>query len=203
MFQDEDIYTFFEPELPVGGATTSRAKISKPTNRTGSKISARKSSFQPFVNRAPHSFATSEKKTNCNGNGHWWSMMRDKLTVHEGSSVLDLKGENYFSCAVGRKRSSARYLLGSSADVVSLLKQLADSSSQSQRSALPSIAVKGSLRASKSMLVLMTILGDSVQVLQLISLSYEIITLVGQLVIGLAAFHLRYLEERSKPESYS
>ena len=57
--------------------------------------------------------------------------MRDRLTVHEGSSVLDLKGENYFSCAVGRKRSSARYLLGSPADVVSLLKELADSLSQS------------------------------------------------------------------------
>lgn len=53
--------------------------------------------------------------------------MRDRMTVHEGSSVLDLRKENYFSCAVGRKRSSARYLLGSSADVVSLLNGLADS----------------------------------------------------------------------------
>ena len=131
MFQDEDIYTFFEPELPVGGATTSRAKISKPRNQTASKISAQKSSFGPFVQKAPQAFSSSEKTTTSNGNGHWWSMMRDRLTVHEGSSVLDLKGENYFSCAVGRKRSSARYLLGSPADVVSLLKELADSLSQS------------------------------------------------------------------------
>ncbi|XP_071920456.1 alpha,alpha-trehalose-phosphate synthase [UDP-forming] 1 [Coffea arabica] len=129
--KDEDIYTFFEPELPVGGATTSRAKISKPRNQTASKISAQKSSFGPFVQKAPQAFSSSEKTTTSNGNGHWWSMMRDRLTVHEGSSVLDLKGENYFSCAVGRKRSSARYLLGSPADVVSLLKELADSLSQS------------------------------------------------------------------------
>ncbi|KAL3522595.1 hypothetical protein ACH5RR_015429 [Cinchona calisaya] len=125
--KDEDIYTFFEPELPVGVATTSRANLSKPTNRTASKFSTRKSSFRPFVHKFPQAFSISEKKTSSNGNGHWWSMMRDRLTVHEGSSVLDLKGDNYFSCAVGRKRSSARYLLGSSADVVSLLKELADS----------------------------------------------------------------------------
>lgn len=54
--------------------------------------------------------------------------MRDKMSLHEGSSVLDLKGDNYFSCAVGRKRSSARYLLGSSDDVVTLLKELAEGS---------------------------------------------------------------------------
>lgn len=52
--------------------------------------------------------------------------MRERMTVHEGSSVLDLRGDNYFSCAVGRKRSIARYLLGSSAEVATLLKDLAD-----------------------------------------------------------------------------
>ncbi|KAK4361261.1 hypothetical protein RND71_020213 [Anisodus tanguticus] len=56
-------------------------------------------------------------------------MMRDRMTVHEGSSVLDLKADNYFSCAVGRKCSKARYLLGSSADVMPLLKELANNSS--------------------------------------------------------------------------
>lgn len=52
--------------------------------------------------------------------------MRDRMSLHEGSSVLDLKGDNYFSCAVGRKRSSARYLLKSSDDIVTLLKELAE-----------------------------------------------------------------------------
>lgn len=51
--------------------------------------------------------------------GVWWP------TFHEGSSVLDLKGDHYFSCAVSRKLSTARYLLGSSSDVVTLIKELA------------------------------------------------------------------------------
>jgi trehalose 6-phosphate synthase/phosphatase len=52
----------------------------------------------------------------------------------EGSSVLDLKGENYFSCAVGRKRSNARYLLSSSEEVVSFLKELATATADFQAS---------------------------------------------------------------------
>lgn len=39
-------------------------------------------------------------------------------------SVLDLKADNYFSCAVGRTRTNARYLLQSSDDVVSFLRDL-------------------------------------------------------------------------------
>lgn len=46
-------------------------------------------------------------------------------------NVLDLKMENYFSCAVDRTYSRARYSLGSSEDVVSLLKALAAASSLS------------------------------------------------------------------------
>lgn len=48
------------------------------------------------------------------------------MSWREGSSVLDLKGENYFSCAVGRKRSNARFLLNSSDEVVCFLKELAE-----------------------------------------------------------------------------
>lgn len=61
--------------------------------------------------------------------------MRDRITMHEGSSVLDLKGDNYFSCAVGRKRSNARYLVESSTDVVTLLNELADSNDVEPRDA--------------------------------------------------------------------
>ncbi|CAN1230323.1 Alpha,alpha-trehalose-phosphate synthase [UDP-forming] 1 [Linum grandiflorum] len=74
--KDEDIYTFFEPVLPV----------------------------------APQSAATAASTS----------------SRHEGSSVLDLKGENYFSCAVSKKRSNARYLLRSSNDVVGLLRDLSN-----------------------------------------------------------------------------
>ena len=75
------------------------------------------------------SMSTLEKKTTTNNQvsmNSWKPSWHDKMSLHEGSSVLDLKGDNYFSCSVGRKRSSARYLLGSSDDVVTLLKELAE-----------------------------------------------------------------------------
>jgi trehalose 6-phosphate synthase/phosphatase len=59
----------------------------------------------------------------------WRPTGRDRTSLHEGSSVLDLKGDNYFSCSVARKRSSARYLLKTSQDIVNLLSDLADRSS--------------------------------------------------------------------------
>ncbi|GLT52549.1 hypothetical protein SLA2020_258830 [Shorea laevis] len=39
--------------------------------------------------------------------------------------LFEVESSNYFSCAVARQRSKARYLLGSSDDVATLLKQLA------------------------------------------------------------------------------
>ncbi|KAL0305564.1 UNVERIFIED_CONTAM: Alpha,alpha-trehalose-phosphate synthase [UDP-forming] 1 [Sesamum radiatum] len=118
--KDEDIYTFFEPELPAGPA--SRSKIANSLNR----FTSNSTGLAAFCHKAPLPFPAPEKRsTSALGNGDWWSRMRERMTMHEGPSVLDLKGENYFSCAVGRKRSSARYLLGSSTEVVSLLKELA------------------------------------------------------------------------------
>ncbi|KAL0398401.1 UNVERIFIED_CONTAM: Alpha,alpha-trehalose-phosphate synthase [UDP-forming] 1 [Sesamum radiatum] len=118
--KDEDIYTFFEPELPAGPA--SRARIANSLNR----FTSNSTGLAAFCRKAPLPFPAPEKRgTSALDNGNWWSRMRERMTMHEGPSVLDLRGENYFSCAVGRKRSSARYLLGSSTEVVSLLKELA------------------------------------------------------------------------------
>lgn len=47
----------------------------------------------------------------------------------EGRTILDVERDNYFSCAVGRKHTSAQYVLESSTDVVLLLKELAEVSS--------------------------------------------------------------------------
>ncbi|VFQ60303.1 unnamed protein product [Cuscuta campestris] len=119
--KDEDIYTFFEPDLPHG--PSARAKL---PNQTNKNASGKGGVIREPVKKSVEPFFTSKS---IDGNGNWWSLMREKMTVSEGSSVLDLKGESYFSCAVGRKRSCARYLLGSSAEVVSLLKNLSDCSS--------------------------------------------------------------------------
>ncbi|XP_068636737.1 alpha,alpha-trehalose-phosphate synthase [UDP-forming] 1-like [Aristolochia californica] len=126
--KDEDIYTFFEPELPAEPVATTRAKVAsdiiKTTDRRFSqKLSNNRSDSKTSHNRNQKA---SVGATN-NGDGVWRSS-QENIAWHEGSSVLDLKGENYFSCAVGRKRSNARYLLGSSDDVVTFLKELASAS---------------------------------------------------------------------------
>ncbi|XP_073300678.1 alpha,alpha-trehalose-phosphate synthase [UDP-forming] 1-like [Primulina huaijiensis] len=123
--KDEDIYKFFEPELPAGPAPTARAKLPNSLGRS-TLNSTTKYEFSPFCHKSPLPYPMLDKKdSSSNGNGNCWSSTGDMMTMQEGSSVLDLKSENYFSCAVGRKRSNARYLLGSSAEVVSLLKDLA------------------------------------------------------------------------------
>ncbi|ESQ54516.1 hypothetical protein EUTSA_v10026761mg [Eutrema salsugineum] len=73
--KDEDVYTFFEPEL------TKKTKSSSPSSGGGSP-----------------------KKVS--------------------STVVDLKGENYFSVAVGKTHTKASYFLHSSDDVVQLVQKL-------------------------------------------------------------------------------
>ncbi|KAL8108230.1 alpha,alpha-trehalose-phosphate synthase [UDP-forming] 1-like [Apium graveolens] len=102
--KDEDIYTFFEPHCQE---RKTRISSSCPVNELASKTIC------------------------CKGNGNGTdgrSAMLKKQAIRKVSHVLDLNNENYFSCTVGPKRlSSARYLLNSSADVVSLMKELAES----------------------------------------------------------------------------
>ncbi|KAM6552290.1 hypothetical protein CsatB_002098 [Cannabis sativa] len=147
--KDEDVYTFFEPELPSETPPPPRAILTNSITPSLPKFSAssKGSSKSSRLNKQ-RSMSMIEKKqttnnnnnnnsnnsnSNNNNNNHGSSganpckpTWRDKMSLHEGSSVLDLKGENYFSCSVGRKRSSARYLLASSDDVVTLLKELAE-----------------------------------------------------------------------------
>ncbi|KAH9619733.1 hypothetical protein KSS87_019614 [Heliosperma pusillum] len=127
--KDEDVFTFFEPELPSDNGCHSRSKsadLSKlpgdrrpplklPSGRGGSKSLSSKSPQQRF----------SEKKP-ANQNG---GATRKQSSEKTSWSVLDLNKENYFSCAVGRTRTSARYMLGSPDDVVSFLKRMAEASS--------------------------------------------------------------------------
>ncbi|XP_065861625.1 alpha,alpha-trehalose-phosphate synthase [UDP-forming] 1-like isoform X2 [Euphorbia lathyris] len=126
--KDEDVYTFFEPELPSDGIGIARIK---PTNGLQLPGDRRPSMKPPASKSGPKSFpgktnrpSTTEKKLNSNcGTGRRQSP--EKLSW----SVLDLKGDNYFSCTVGRTRTNARYQLQSPDDVVAFLKKLANASS--------------------------------------------------------------------------
>lgn len=122
MFQDEDVYTFFEPDLPSEVPQTVPNPLpppKMPNNGAPPPKSARL--------KKQRSLSIIERRANSHGSAVFWRpVVQDRLSLHEGSSVLDLKGDNYFSCAVGRKRSNARYLLVSSNDVVKLVKELSE-----------------------------------------------------------------------------
>ncbi|XP_043808297.1 alpha,alpha-trehalose-phosphate synthase [UDP-forming] 1 isoform X3 [Manihot esculenta] len=117
--KDEDIYTFFEPEHPSESPGIVRTKSVPKVPYGGSRAQ--------YHRQKQRSLSTLEGNTA--GSAGWRPIVSDRVSEHEGSSILDLKRENYFSCAVSRKQSIARYLLGTSDDVVALLKQMADSSS--------------------------------------------------------------------------
>ena len=128
LLQDEDVYTFFEPELPFESPPPiPRAKVADAVRASMSQVSPGKSGSKVARFRKQRSLSAIERRvTNNLTTGGWWPTTRDRMALHEGSSVLDLKGDHYFSCAVAKKRSNARYLLGSSSAVVALLKDLGE-----------------------------------------------------------------------------
>ncbi|CAL0328853.1 unnamed protein product [Lupinus luteus] len=133
--KDEDIYAFFEPDLPSIGVYPPRTKVTDgvkyPTERKPSlKTSNIKSAPKSSQNKAQKPVSNSEKKTS----NHACNNTTRRPTPEKVSwNVLDLKKENYFSCAVGRSRTNARYTLGSSDDVVAFLMELVDASSNSSQ----------------------------------------------------------------------
>ncbi|XVE51522.1 hypothetical protein DITRI_Ditri02bG0048900 [Diplodiscus trichospermus] len=127
--KDEDIYTFFEPELPSEIPAPVRPHVPTPVRTSVSKLPVSKSGSRAAFLKKQRSMSTIETNT-CYAvaGGVLQSTVADRMSLQEGSSVLDLQGDNYFSCSVARKRSNSRYLLGSSDDVVKLLRELADHS---------------------------------------------------------------------------
>lgn len=128
--QDEDVYSFFEPELPNESmGSIPRNKTGESQKLPGERKSSSSSSKPPAVrngSKSPHgkpqrSLSVPEKKSPNPKYGN------QKQSPEVSWNVLDLKKENYFSCAVGRKRTNARFILGSSDEVVSFLKQLSGS----------------------------------------------------------------------------
>jgi len=122
------VYKFFEPELPCESPPVPRAMLSKSNSYRPSsvpKFAANKAGTKAAQYKKQRSLSNIEKREL----EQLRPTYRDRIPQHEGSSVLDLKGDNYFSCVVGRKRSSARYLLKTPDDVVKLLSDLAEHSS--------------------------------------------------------------------------
>lgn len=131
VLQDEDVYTFFEPDLPCDGMGIPRSKITDASKVPGDRRPAPKLSSSRSNSKSSQSrtkpVPNLEKKTpnHTSGGG------RRSTSENASWNVLDLKKENYFSCAVGRNRTNARYVMNSSDDVVGFLRQLAESSTSS------------------------------------------------------------------------
>lgn len=106
-----------------------RARGSDGLKLTGERRSAIKVPLNRNGSKSPHNKArsNSEKKTSNHNCANGRKPSPEKIQWN----VLDLKAENYFSCAVGRSRTNARYLLGSSDDVVTFLKELSSANASS------------------------------------------------------------------------
>ncbi|CAJ2656956.1 unnamed protein product [Trifolium pratense] len=129
--KDEDLYTFFEPDLPSIGVSLPRSKstteaVKFPAEKKqalkipASSKNGPKSLFQNKVQKPVSN--SDQKKTN----NQICSSPRRPAQENTSWNVLDLKKENYFSCAVGRNRTNARYTLASPDHVVEFLMELAD-----------------------------------------------------------------------------
>lgn len=126
------MYTFFEPELPSDPIGIARTKATDGLKLTGDrrsplKLAASRNIPKSYHSRTPRPLPNPEVRDLIGGSKSSHTGRRTSSSPEKISwNVLDLKGENYFSCAVGRTRTTARYILGSSDDVVSFLKELAD-----------------------------------------------------------------------------
>lgn len=112
------MYTFFEPELPPDNLGLPRSKVSDAIKVSATKRQAPKPPPPNANSSRHHSQGKTEKKS---------TSSRRSSPENTCWNVLDLKKENYFSVAVGRTRTNARYLLNTSDDVVAFLKELAES----------------------------------------------------------------------------
>ncbi|KAG8386486.1 hypothetical protein BUALT_Bualt03G0153600 [Buddleja alternifolia] len=129
--KDEDVYTFFEPELPTDSMNIARTKASdamkhSTDKRPSPKLPTGRSSSKSHAKSQQQHGLNLDKKSST-GSTFGTGSSNSKRSTPENTSwnVLDLKKENYFSCAVGRTRTNARYLLNTSDDVVVFLKEMA------------------------------------------------------------------------------
>ncbi|EYU26293.1 hypothetical protein MIMGU_mgv1a0024292mg, partial [Erythranthe guttata] len=151
--RDEDVYTFFEPELPSDSIRLPRIKPIEPRSSVEKRLSPKlphggkssssssggsSSSKTQSKSLPPHLGPNSDKKstTTTGGGGggaaYGNSGKRGASSENGAWNVLDLKKENYFSCSVGRTRTTARYLFNTSEDVVAFLKELGEAAFSNQ-----------------------------------------------------------------------
>ncbi|KAL4565203.1 hypothetical protein LXL04_029288 [Taraxacum kok-saghyz] len=123
--KDEDIYTIFEPEFPSGC-------IGIPRLIQSDTVTHRRSGSKAFEKNTHQQHPQNMQNISSNNDGDHIAMKGGRRSSQFPNiitwNVLELEKDNYFSCAVGKTHTKARYLLPTSDDVVCLLKGLAWSS---------------------------------------------------------------------------
>jgi hypothetical protein len=138
--QDEDVYTYFDPKLPFerdrhsSTHLTTNGKLDKPAGdrRLAAKSCDRylaKSNKMAVVRTKSGSLLSPES----NGSPYTRSnTFKDRKNIDretmelDSSVVMNISADTYFSCAVGRKSSAARYSLSSTEEVVDFFQALAN-----------------------------------------------------------------------------
>jgi trehalose 6-phosphate synthase/phosphatase len=100
LLQDEDVYTFFEPELPCESLALARTRSLDPARTSISMIPDSTNQVKAHQLRKQRSLSTLERSNY--RSAAWRPIVHDRMSLPEGSSVLDLKAENFFSCTVSR-----------------------------------------------------------------------------------------------------
>ncbi|KAK4398279.1 Alpha,alpha-trehalose-phosphate synthase [UDP-forming] 1 [Sesamum angolense] len=129
--KDEDVFTFFEPELPPDSISASRSKATDASKHVSDKRAAARTpsgrSSSKSQSKSQQHGPNADKKSTGSTSGSSKQPSPESYCWN----VLDLKKENYFSCTVGRPHTSARYMLNSSDDVVAFLSEMAAASAYS------------------------------------------------------------------------
>ncbi|KAH8953132.1 hypothetical protein BDL97_08G007600 [Sphagnum fallax] len=142
--KDEDVYTYFDPKLPFerdrhsSTHLTTNGKLDKAAGdrRLAAKSCDRylaKSNKMAVVRTKSGSLLSPES----NGSPYTRSNnFKDRKNIDwetmelDSSVVMNISADTYFSCAVGRKSSAARYSLSSTEEVVDFFQALANTYSK-------------------------------------------------------------------------
>jgi len=136
--KDEDVYTYFDPEVPFERDhptmhPTANGKLEKgPLDRRLAAKSCDRILAKSNKMGVVRTKTTALVSPECNGSYTECNSFKDRKhndgeTMElDSGTVMNISGDTYFSCAVGRKRSSARYSLGSTEEVVEFFQALAN-----------------------------------------------------------------------------
>ncbi|CAM5999061.1 unnamed protein product [Sphagnum balticum] len=136
--KDEDVYTYFDPEVPFERDhptthPTTNGKLEKgPLDRRLAAKSCDRILAKSNKMGVVRTKTTALVSPECNGSYTECNSFKDRKhndgeTMElDSGTVMNISGDTYFSCAVGRKRSAARYSLGSTEEVVEFFQALAN-----------------------------------------------------------------------------